>query len=109
MTVAVKPVVSWSPSRRSVRNPGSVKVRVYSPGRSSIIRKRPSLSVVAMRTFSMSAGLAASTVTPGSTAPDASLTTPVRVALLLSCDHPGNEEHDRHHCRYAQTSYGPPN
>src|SRR6185503_1723227 len=36
----------------------------------------PDPSVAATRTFSMSAGLAASTVTPGSTAPDASLTTP---------------------------------
>src|SRR5213594_3398133 len=37
-------------------------------------------SVTAVRTFSISAGLAASTVTPGSTAPDASLTTPLMVA-----------------------------
>src|SRR5438874_1927453 len=36
----------------------------------------PDPSVIAVRTFSMSAGLAASTVTPGSTAPDASLTVP---------------------------------
>jgi hypothetical protein len=34
-----------------------------------------------VRTFSMSAGLDASTVTPGSTAPDASLTTP----LITAC------------------------
>src|SRR4029077_3607730 len=34
-------------------------------------------SVTAVGTFSMSAGLDASTVTPGSTAPDASLTTPL--------------------------------
>src|SRR5687767_5365223 len=36
----------------------------------------PDPSVVADRTFSISAGLAASTVTPGITAPEASLTTP---------------------------------
>ena len=35
-------------------------------------------SLTAERVFSMSAGLAASTVTPGSTAPDASLTVPER-------------------------------
>src|SRR6185436_7998164 len=40
------------------------------------IRYCPEPSVVAVRTFSMSAGLAASTVTPGRTAPEASLTTP---------------------------------
>src|SRR4030095_2938553 len=37
---------------------------------------RPSLSVTTLRAFSMRAGLEASTVTPGSTAPDVSLTTP---------------------------------
>ena len=37
----------------------------------------PEPSVTAVRTFSMIAGLAASTVTPGSTAPDVSFTTPV--------------------------------
>src|SRR5678810_1184940 len=36
----------------------------------------PDPSVTTVRTFSISAGLAASTVTPGSTAPDASLTVP---------------------------------
>ena len=36
----------------------------------------PALSVTTVRTFSMSAGLDASTVTPGSTAPEASLTIP---------------------------------
>src|SRR6185295_3847308 len=37
---------------------------------------RPSLSVTTLRVFSIRAGLDASTVTPGSTAPDVSLTTP---------------------------------
>jgi hypothetical protein len=41
-----------------------------------VIEKRPDPSVVAVRTRSMSAGLATSTVTPGSTAPDVSLTSP---------------------------------
>src|SRR6185436_9789720 len=40
----------------------------------------PVSSVTTERTFSISAGLDASTVTPGSTAPDASLTTPAIVA-----------------------------
>src|SRR5438552_11624229 len=41
------------------------------------MRYSPALSVTADRVFSMSTGLDASTVTPGSTAPDVSLTTPV--------------------------------
>ena len=45
---------------------------------------RPSLSVTTLRTFSMRAGLAASTVTPGSTAPDVSLTTPA-IPLADAC------------------------
>src|SRR5438093_13596388 len=43
---------------------------------------RPAPSVTADRTFSISAGLETSTVTPGSTAPDVSLTVP---AMLLVC------------------------
>src|SRR5262245_39071530 len=39
----------------------------------------PAPSVTTVRTFSMRAGLAASTVTPGSTAPDVSRTVPVSV------------------------------
>ena len=54
----------------------SVNVTVYRPGRRSTMLYRPSPSVTTLRTFSMSAGLEASTVTPGSTPPDASLTTP---------------------------------
>ena len=50
------------------------------PGGSSVMRYCPVPSVVALRTFSMRTGLAASTVTPGSTAPDASRTTPAMVA-----------------------------
>src|SRR5688572_21237522 len=43
---------------------------------------RPSPSLTTERTFSIRAGLAASTVTPGSTPPDVSLTTP---AMPLAC------------------------
>src|SRR5262245_15481161 len=45
------------------------------PGKSRILYW-PSASVTTVRIFSMSAGLDASTVTPGSTAPDVSRTTP---------------------------------
>ena len=48
----------------------------------------PASSVVAARTFSMSAGLLASTVTPGSTAPVASLTEPA--ITLCAAAPPGN-------------------
>src|SRR6185295_2023900 len=50
------------------------------PGCRSMIRYCPDPSVVADRVFSISAGLAASTTTPGSTAPEGSWTVPVRMA-----------------------------
>ena len=53
-------------------------------GTQAVILYCPVPSVTAERTFSMSAGLDASTVTPGSTAPDASLTMP---AMALVCAH----------------------
>src|SRR5687768_712283 len=46
----------------------------------------PVPSVTTERTFSMSAGLDASTTTPGSTAPEASLTTPAIVAWASAAD-----------------------
>ena len=58
----------------------SVNVTMYVPGRKSMMRNWPVPSVTALRTFSISTSLAASTVTPGNTAPDASRTTPVIVA-----------------------------
>jgi hypothetical protein len=42
------------------------------------------LSVTADRTFSIKTGLAASTVTPGSTAPDVSLTVPATALVCAS-------------------------
>src|SRR5262245_2605053 len=45
-----------------------------------MMRYCPDPSVTAVRVFSVRAGLEASTVTPGSTAPDASLTVPARLA-----------------------------
>src|SRR6185295_6009477 len=81
LIVAVKDPASSTPSRLTTANPGNVKEIVYVPGRRSITRYRPLLSVVTDRTFSIRAGLDASTVTPGRTAPDVSLTTPAMVPL----------------------------
>src|SRR5688572_26562548 len=50
------------------------------------MRYRPAPSVAVVRTFSISAGLAASTVTPGRTAPDESLTAPAMVACAHAVD-----------------------
>ena len=82
LTVAVKPVESSIPSRLTVLNPGRVKVTTYTPGLRSTMLYSPWPSVTTVRTFSISAGLEASTVTPGRTRPVASRTTP---AMLLDC------------------------
>src|SRR6476620_6368171 len=79
-TAATNDPVSSMPSRRTLEKPVSEKFTVYVPGRKSTIRYCPDESVTAVRTFSIRTGLDASTTTPGSTAPDASLTTPVMVA-----------------------------
>ena len=73
---AVKPAFSVIPSRMTVVNPGRVKVTVYSPGRRSMTLNWPSLSVKTVRDPPISAALAASTVTPGSTPPVVSDTCP---------------------------------
>src|SRR5262245_61116794 len=72
------PAISM-PSRLTVLKPVSANVSEYVPGFRSMMRYWPVPSVTTERTFSINAGLAASTVTPGSTAPDASRTVPVRV------------------------------
>src|SRR5437867_5203778 len=82
-TVEVNDTGSMMPSRRTCLNPVSVKVTVYSPGRRSTIRYWPVPSVVAARVPSMRDGLDTSTVTPGSTAPDGSLTIPA-IALCAN-------------------------
>ena len=82
-TVATNSPRSSMPSRLTVAKPGSVKVTVYGPGRRSTMRYSPWLSVTAVLEPAISAGLLASTVTPGSTAPEVSLTTPV----MLLCAH----------------------
>src|SRR5438874_8656158 len=67
-------------SRFNVANPVSVNVTVYVPGCRLSIRYCPAASASAVRIFSISTGLDASMVTPGSTAPVGSLTVPARVA-----------------------------
>jgi hypothetical protein len=81
LTVAVNPVVTAMPSRRWLAKPGRVNVMTYGPGRRSTILNTPIASVVAVRVPWMRAGLAASTVTPASTAPESSLTTPAILPL----------------------------
>ena len=58
------------------------------------MRKLPLPSVTAVRTFSISAGLVTSTVTPGSTAPDESVTTPVTDGRIVLRIGPHGGEHD---------------
>src|SRR5689334_23420874 len=78
--------LTMTPSRLTVAKPGSEKVSVYVPGLRSSIRYRPAPSVTVVRTFSINAGLAASTVTPGSTAPDESFTAPASTACAQAVD-----------------------
>ena len=74
----VVPVPETStPSRLTVLKSVSVNVTEYAPGRRSTMRYWPVPSDTAERVFSVRAGLATSTVTPGRIAPDESLTTPV--------------------------------
>ncbi len=88
LTVAVKFEGRSRPSRLNVWKPLSVKVTVYVPGRRSTILYCPWLSLTTERVFSMRAGLAASTVTPGRTAPELSFTTPA--IALWACATPGS-------------------
>src|SRR5688572_17494711 len=81
--VAVKPDGKLTPSRITFEKPSKVNVTVYTPGRKSTIEYRPCPSVTTVRLPSMSAGLVASTATPGSTAPVSSLTAP---AMTLCAD-----------------------
>ena len=83
-TVAANEPVSSIPSRWITVNPVSLNVTVYVPGRRSTIWYWPVPSVTTARTFSIRAGLDASTVTPGRTAPDVSLTTPAMEPCALA-------------------------
>src|SRR5215831_2647945 len=69
-----------TPSRFTVVNPVNANVTEYVPGSRSTTRYCPVPSVSAVRVFSMSTGLDTSTVTPGRTPPDGSLTVPAMVA-----------------------------
>src|SRR4051812_14433958 len=89
LMVAVNPVVSVMPSRLMLANPGSANVTVYDPGRRSTILYSPRSSVMTERTFSIRAGLEASTVTPGSTAPLVSFAEPA-IAVSCAAAIPGN-------------------
>jgi hypothetical protein len=79
-TGAVNAPSSSIPSRLTDVNPVSVNVTVYVPRGRSTMRYWPLPSVTTLRAFSISAELAASTVTPGRMAPDTSRTTPVMEA-----------------------------
>ena len=70
---------STSTSRATVPKPGSVKVTSYNPGASMPSTNRPVPSVNAVLTSPL-AWLRASTVTPGSTRPVASMTVPSMAA-----------------------------
>src|SRR5665213_21797 len=84
LTLDVTNPESSTPSRFDVLKPDSVKVTEYTPGRRFSIRYCPDPSVTAARVFSISAGLAASTVTPGRTAPELSFTTPAMDACAYT-------------------------
>src|SRR5215510_3836956 len=62
------------------------------PGTSASIRYWPASLVTTERTFSINDGLAASTVTPGSTAPDESRTTPAIDACVCPSAARGRSE-----------------
>ncbi len=94
LTGATNPAEISTPSRRTEVKPVSVKVTVYTPGRSCCTENWPALSLTAVRVFSISAGLAASTVTPGRTAPLLSFTTPAIV--------PNWAKHNAGKTRYGQ-------
>src|SRR6187402_2643558 len=83
LIVAVKSDVSSTPSRTTVEKPGSSNLTVYVPGLSATIEYVPEPLVTVERVFSISTGLDTSTVTPGNTPPDASLTVP-EIALVCA-------------------------
>src|SRR5439155_14553220 len=82
---AVNPAEISTPSRLTLVKPLNVNVTAYVPGRKSTILYTPPASLTTVRTFSISAGLAASTVTPGRTAPVVSLTTPAIAPVVVDC------------------------
>jgi hypothetical protein len=79
-TVAANAPVSAIPSRVIVLNPSNLNVMVYVPGGRLTIWYCPISSLTPVRVFSISVGLDTSTVTPGSTPPEVSFTTPATAA-----------------------------
>ncbi len=75
-TLAVKFASRTIPACLTVWNPASSNVTSYVPGRRSTIRNWPEASETPVFDLSIRAGLLAVTVTPGRTAPLASMTTP---------------------------------
>ena len=84
LTFAVTPALMLIPSRRMTLNPGNVKLTSYVPVLRSMRLKRPSPSVNTTRTPSIRAGLDASTVTPGRTPPELSVTSPPMPPVLCA-------------------------
>ena len=103
LIVATNVPASSMPSRLIVLNPASVNVTEYMPGRRFSILYWPLASVTTDRTFSMRTGLAASTDTPGSTAPDVSLTVPAIEAPPTACARSGRGQQ----CEYSQRQRQP--
>src|SRR5918993_366953 len=73
-----------------------------------MIRYCPPLSVSAVRTFSISTGLEASTVTPGRTAPDESRTTPAMDACAYAATGVSNPVTSRHNANRKDCFILPP-
>ena len=80
--VTFAPAPSATPRRASVWKPGSVKVTSYTPGGSPVSANAPAPSVTAASIGPPASVLRASTVTPGSTRPVASVTVP---SMPASC------------------------
>src|SRR5215470_14480323 len=80
--VMTPPPDNSTPSRTTVAKPASVKVILYVPGGRSGMRYWPDSSETPVRALVMSAGLDASIVTPGSTAPEVSRTVPARLCAV---------------------------
>ena len=76
LTVAVKFDGRSTPSRTTVPKPVSENASLYTPGRIASKRYRPWLSVTVVFEPSIIAGLVTSTLTPGSTPPESSVSKP---------------------------------
>ncbi len=75
------------------------------PGRSARIEYVPEPLVTVERVFSISAGLETSTVTPGSTPPDASLTVPVIVLVCAEANDRREDESEKYKATYRERTH----